>query len=561
MERIIRYADFLRFSSNSINPCAVTKGTKHQKTAHMANCANLQDQWKRKKQTKAEAKAARKAKLDPDSELHKTAKEIMDERAKNKRKAKELEQNDQEEGVNEAFEPMEGVEAEQPGQGLKKHIAEANKKQKRDEDNSDWEDEEEEAETTTTETNGTVTAKQAKKLEKLAAKKEKRKEKKAEKKAKTPVEPTPATEETTEDQKSIPKSKKAEKKTKKQAAPPPEPKSEAKEEEDAVIEDEADAELNSADFSGLQNEVDTSNEPESEPQSPTFDGSGLNDAPVDPISTSTSISSTVPPSEKPKHIRIPADTSALKARLEAKIAALRAARKADGPDGKPIRTRQELIESRRFKEAQRKKHKQELRTKAKLEEDLKREQALASNSPSVMSPAVELDEANFAFGRVAFGDGAKLSHDLSYVLADGKRKGPSDAKTALLKVQNQKKRLEELDPEKRKDIAEKEAWLTARRRAEGEKIRDNEAILKKTVKRKEVAKKKSEKAWQDRSQGVKHAQKQKQQKREANLKERRENKMLGKAGKKKLAKANAASVKKKGRPGFEGAGLGGKGRK
>uniref|UniRef100_A0A8H7NJ15 Ribosomal RNA-processing protein 14/surfeit locus protein 6 C-terminal domain-containing protein n=1 Tax=Bionectria ochroleuca TaxID=29856 RepID=A0A8H7NJ15_BIOOC len=263
------------------------------------------------------------------------------------------------------------------------------------------------------------------------------------------------------------------------------------------------------------------------------------------------LSSAIPPSEKPKHIKIPSDTSALRARLAAKIEALRAARKADGPDGKPIRTRQELIESRRAKEAQRKAHKKELRLKAKAEEELKREQALASNSPSVMSPSVELDEAtgNFAFGRMAFGDGTQLSHDLSYVLTNGKRKGPSDPKTALLKVQNQKKRLQELDAEKQKDIAEKEAWLTARRRVEGEKIRDDEAILKKAVKRKETAKKKSEKAWKERAYGVQQAQKERQKKREDNIRKRREDKLLGKAGKKKKAGAGA---KKKSRPGFEG---------
>lgn len=242
---------------------------------------------------------------------------------------------------------------------------------------------------------------------------------------------------------------------------------------------------------------------------------------------------------------------AVRARLAARIEALRAARKADGPDGKPIRTRQELIESRRAKQAQRKAHRQELRNEARLAEREKREHALASNSPSVMSPASGLElegSGGFAFGRVAFGDGTRLSHDLTYVLSGGKRRGPSDPKTALLKVQNQKARLQELDAEKREDIVEKEAWLTARRRAEGEKIRDDEAILKKAVKRKEVAKKKSEQAWKDRSHGVASAQKERQRKREDNIRKRREDKMLGKAGKKKKASGGP----KKARPGFEG---------
>jgi hypothetical protein len=82
-------------------------------------------------------------------------------------------------------------------------------------------------------------------------------------------------------------------------------------------------------------------------------------------------------------------------------------------------------------------------------------------------------------------------------------------------------------------------------------------MLKKAVKRKEVAKKKSEKAWSERSQGVQKAQKDRQKKREENLKKRREEKNAPK-GKKKKKAAAAGAKKKGGRPGFEGLGLGGR---
>ena len=144
--------------------------------------------------------------------------------------------------------------------------------------------------------------------------------------------------------------------------------------------------------------------------------------------------------------------------------------------------------------------------------------------------------------------------DMMYFMNQNKKKGPSDAKTALLKVQNQKKRLQEMDEEKRKDINEKDAWLNARRRVEGEKIRDDEAILKRAVKRKDSAKKKSEKQWKDRLKGVDQAQKERQKRREENLRKRREEK--GKGGKKNKA---GAGKKKGGRPGFEGSfGVGGR---
>ncbi|KAM6518152.1 hypothetical protein FSOLCH5_006921 [Fusarium solani] len=503
------------------------------------------NQWSKKKQTKQEAAAARRGKLDPDSDLNRNAKEVMDERAKNKRKLREMQQEDNgdDEDEWEDYDPVPGVDSEKPGEGLKTKT-EGNKKQKLDDDDDV------DAKTAPEATSSKLSRKE----EKKAAKKEKKKEKKVEKKSKK-------SEATDADNEAPAPTPKSQKQAKKQAKSPA-AKAQKQKEVDETSAVQGDGEVEPMDISGLEkdDEATDNSMPESEPHSPTFDSSTTAPgAPAEPVSTTTSVSSTIPPSEKPKHIKIPADTEALRARLAAKIEALRAARKADGPDGKPIRTRQELIESRRRKQELRKAHKQELRKQARLEEQRKREEALASSSPGVRSPAVELDEnsSNFTFGRVAFGDGAKLSHDLSYVLNQSKKKGPSDAKTALIKVQNQKKRLQELDPEKRADIEAKDAWLTARRRAEGEKIRDDEALLKRAVKRKETAKKKSEKAWRERSDGVKLAQKERQRKREDNLRKRRDDKLLGKAGKKK--KKPAVGAKKKGRPGFEGSlGVGGR---
>lgn len=466
----------------------------------------------------------------------------MDERARNKRKLREMEEDEEDESEgdeeDDADSIIEGIEKEKPGEGLKKRPIDdeesAPKKQKL------WEDAA--AVPTTLKPQKTPNTKSEIKLSKEQKKSAKKLKKEEAKKAKAEK-----AEEVAEEGDNSHMAKAAIK-----------PSTEVEEAGD-------DAEMAVIDVSGLvpqENEVDSGESAaESTPKSPVFDST--KNASVEPASTTTSISSTVPPSEKPKYIRVPADTTALRARLSAKIEALRAARKVDDANGTPIRTRQELIESRRQKQAQRKAHKREMRRLAKEEEERKREEALAStrNSPSsILSPVVDLERdhsrsANhFAFGRLAFADGVQMSQDLSYEKSAEKKKGPMDPKSALAKFESQKKRIAALDEDKRKEVLEKETWLAARRRVEGEKVHDDESLLKKAVKRKEKAKQKSEKEWKERAKGVEDAIKGRQQKREENLKKRREEKLT--KGKKK----KGVSTKKKNRPGFEG-GFGGGGGK
>ncbi|KAG5921241.1 hypothetical protein E4U61_007022 [Claviceps capensis] len=515
------------------------------------------NQWNRKKQTKQEAAAARRGKLDPDSELNRNAKEVMDERAQNKRKLRELEEqenaeNDGDDGddddnvSDDSYEAMEGVEPERPGDGLKKKTEDSNKKQK-------LMTEEEVDQTEVSPETAEDTVKLSKKEAKREAKREKKNEKKAEKKTEKKTEEKienkaeEKAEEKTEKNANKRADKKLDKKAEKKASKPEHSSSvvEATEKDDAISEIKVDESDEAAPFSvhAKAETVTGESASESEPQSPVFDkhSESVAETTAEHPSTTTSPSS----SDKPKQIKIPADSSEVRARVAARIEALRAARNAKRPQ-----SRQQLLEERRTKQAQRAERKKEEKKKARQEAARLREEALASNSPDVTTPTVELEDpaGKFSFGRVAFADGTQMSHDLSYVLTKGKKKGPSDVKTALLKVQNQKKRLEEMAPEKRAEISEKEVWLTARRKAEGEKVHDSEARLKKAKNRKEAAERKSKKEWKDRASGVGLAQKERQKKREENIKKRREDKLLGKAGKKK----GGAKKKKGGRPGFEG---------
>ncbi|KAI1174779.1 SURF6-domain-containing protein [Nemania sp. FL0916] len=493
------------------------------------------DQWQRKKQTKAQAAEARRNKLDPDSALNRSAKEVMEEQARRKRKHEQMQ--DDEEGWSE----VEGIEAEKPRQGMKKKTAkEVKKKQKQDAEEAELNEQ----------------------LQRKEEKKAARKERKAERQRLREEE----AEFDRRTVKGVNKIKLGKREDRSTTVPDDDTAApDAAQDHDGVTEMDADkleGEMAMDDVSASVHAAEADENPDPEfpasptdtPQSPLFDTNGTPaDSTGQAPSVTTSVSSVDPGSEKPKHVKIPADSAALRARLAAKIQALRDARKAD-KDGKPIHTREELLESRRQKQAERKAHKKELRRQAKLEEERKRDEALASarESPGgIHSPNIDIGEHhNFAFGRVGFGDGSQLSHDLTHVLNRTPKKGPSDPKTALLKFENQKKRLEAMDEEKRKDVEEKEAWLTARRRAEGEKIKDDEKMLKKAVKRKESTKKKSTKEWAARKDGVAKSIKDRQKKREENIQKRRDEKILGKAGKKKGAK------KSKGRAGFEGSFIG-----
>lgn len=237
-------------------------------------------------------------------------------------------------------------------------------------------------------------------------------------------------------------------------------------------------------------------------------------------------------------------------RLEAAINEKRAARKAYGPDGRAPRNRQELLEARRKKEEERRIQKKEQRRKAKEEEARKQDEEIARRfSPGgsgslLASPRSPMEPSNnFSFGRVAFGDGSQADATLSSLTDQRRRKGPADPATALKAAQSKKSRLSGLDEEKRSNIEEKDMWLNAKKRAHGERVRDDTSLLKKALKRQEGAKKKSGKEWQERIEGVAKGQHIRQKKREDNLRRRKEEK--GSKGKKN----KSTKVK---RPGFEG---------
>ncbi|KAL6707553.1 hypothetical protein ACN47E_003902 [Coniothyrium glycines] len=457
-------------------------------------------QWqKKKKQTLEERQAAKRAKLDPAS--HKSAKDVMDENARKRKRELEGEVSDA------ASSDLDmDIEKEKPLEGIK---AKSKKQKTKPEQDT----------TADKDVEGRVLSKAE---SKAVAKAEKRKEKRKEKQTKN---------------KQKQEAKKASQAEFKSLSATEEPEQEDADEDDASADEHEhpDDRIEALDVSGL-----------------------VEEASVD--SAASSSSSVLPATEqasekkekKPFNID-PQSHENFRARLAQRLEQLRAVRKADGPDGRPAKNRAELIEARRQKAAERKVAKKASRQEAKEDEARqKAEEQLArirggSGSPSIFPARSPESERNFNFGKVAW-DGQQLEGNLSGFLESRKKKGKSDAKTALDAAQNKQARINGLDEEKRKDIQEKDLWLAAKKRAQGEKVYDDVGLLKKSLKRQMKQKEKSKQEWKDRLTNVQQGKESKQKKREENLKKRKDEK--GQKGKKKGgAKKPGKKVK---RPGFEG---------
>ncbi|KAJ4346983.1 uncharacterized protein N0V89_010917 [Didymosphaeria variabile] len=483
-------------------------------------------EWTRvgKKQSKAERQAAKRAKLDPAN--HKSALDVLEENARKRKRELEAEADG-----NDSSDLDMDIEREKPGEGMRTLSAKA-KKQKTAKDDADptpnqqTKDEEKKA------------AKEARvraKADKKQQQREKKKEKQAQKQHHQ-------------------QSRKAQQEESSKALTDTGETADEDEEASGSADEEEehdDDQIQAMDVSGLVEEE----------QSTATPSAADSTASTASVASNVSSSSSMPPpsdipQKKEKKSLVPNQQKheEFRARLQARLEEMRAKRKADGPDGRPAKNRAELIEARRKKEAERKQAKKAQRQLAQEDEErLKAEEQLArirggSGSPSIFSHRSSPDrERNLSFGRVAWSDGKQLEGDLSGFRESKKQKGRSDAKTALEAAKNKQARLNALDEEKRKDIQEKDLWLNAKRRAQGERVHDDPKLLKKSVKRLDQAKAKSSREWGDRKEAVEKGKETRQKKREENLRKRRDEK--GMKGKKKVGKPGK-KVKK--RAGFEG---------
>ncbi|KAI5965197.1 uncharacterized protein KGF55_001417 [Candida pseudojiufengensis] len=252
----------------------------------------------------------------------------------------------------------------------------------------------------------------------------------------------------------------------------------------------------------------------------------------------------------------------LKERLEQKINSMREKRKAIGTKaaGAPSSREQILNERKRKAELS----KQQKRKHEEIEEDEEEEDN--DDDDINESDGSDLEDENpVMFGNIAFSDGSQLTSNLSSMRKSAdkrKQHGPSnnDIKAHLQILEKKKQKLNSMTPEEQNKQKEKDKWQRVISQAEGIKVKDNEKLLKKALKRKEKKKLRSEIEWKDRKQVVQDTVAARAKRREENLQARKNSKGMKRKNQPKLRKftgivdkkKSSAAHNKKKRAGFEG---------
>ncbi|TPX44542.1 hypothetical protein SeMB42_g04292 [Synchytrium endobioticum] len=252
---------------------------------------------------------------------------------------------------------------------------------------------------------------------------------------------------------------------------------------------------------------------------------------------STNNTETSVPSKPEQHGRAN-NVQELRQRLNARISELQSKRsistKGEG--------RAALLERRLKKKEERKKAHKEVkgRTTASMDDgDRPLKDGPSSDKQSTNDVAPSL-----SFGKIQYGNDDNATS----------KKRKSDTLGLLKAAEAKKRRLEELQVKnapKAATIMEKQAWSQLERKAEGDKLKDDPKLLKKTLKREQKRKEKSANEWEERNAQVQKSMDDRQKKRAENIAARKS----GAKDKKKGGSSNKSAKKhsnKTRRPGFEG---------
>ena len=173
---------------------------------------------------------------------------------------------------------------------------------------------------------------------------------------------------------------------------------------------------------------------------------------------------------------------------------------------------------KKLAKATRKQQNVRIKTKKPL---IERTKTVNGESGGPSRPAFNKD-GQLVFSRFDFSQTGKDTKKLKV-----KTKGDvgKNYKKMLENVTKQKEKLSKLketNPDEAESAEMKGKWMSALKKAEGMKVRDDPEKLKKALKRKEKKKEKSKKAWSERKEAVEKKQKEKQEKRTQNLAKRKQ---------------------------------------
>ncbi|XP_040574547.1 uncharacterized protein [Lepeophtheirus salmonis] len=214
------------------------------------------------------------------------------------------------------------------------------------------------------------------------------------------------------------------------------------------------------------------------------------------------------------------DINELRQRLKDKLESL----KSGAPD-----TRKAKLS----KKEKKKKALEERKAKAKLArmKELSAQKDATSSDPSSEPPSKKLKKSSKPVynsdGKVVFSkfDFSELNGNK---IQNGPTKKTLDPKAALKKIQSQKEKLQSLKEkgkgERVKEIEEENVWKAAINKLEGVKVKDDEALLKKTVKKIDAKKKSTVRKWDKRVDDEEKRKDAHQKKRTENIQKRKKEK-------------------------------------
>lgn len=253
-----------------------------------------------------------------------------------------------------------------------------------------------------------------------------------------------------------------------------------------------------------------------------------------PASTSDSTTEAKPKSEGIQELR---------ARLSSKIQELREKRKApgSGAPGAPV-NREAILEARKKRQAAVKEKKAEKRKREETEAEVDDIEDDDNEESRQGSTNDTINKNTLVFNQIEFANGQRTAAD-STSIKERRAMKQRDLVGQLKHLKAKKAKIASLDEQKRKAVEENAQWSRAILSAEGQKVRDDEARLRKAVKSQQKRKDKSEKEWKER----KERQEKDLQRR---LAKREENIQLHKDLKGVKGKKRKQELKK--RAGFEG---------